>query len=108
MFRGSVRSSFFFGGVAGEPGNTVFLLILQFRSLRFYYRVILRLEDLNDSWKDKAFYKRCATFQKDVRVHMWAGLRCTPFIPQRDAEEYRRICLRLRILNQLEAAMSRP
>ncbi|CAK9112278.1 unnamed protein product [Durusdinium trenchii] len=30
-------------------------------------------KELNDAWKDKAFYKRC-----------------TPFIPQRDAEEYRR------------------
>ena len=96
MIRGSVRSPFFFGK-GGRGQATVFLLTLQFRSLLFYYRVIPRLEDLNDSWKDKAFYKRCATFQKDVRVHMWAGLRCTPFIPQRDAEEYRRICLRLRI-----------
>jgi len=41
---------------------------------RWLSRRKLLEKDLNDSWKDKAFYKRC-----------------TPFIPQRDAEEYRRI-----------------
>ena len=47
-------------------------------------------QDLNEAWKDKGFYKR---HSGEAHSHKGrASARCNPFVAQRDAEEYRRLC----------------